>query len=712
MVLPLLGGSPAVWNTCLMYFQAMLLLAYLYAHLTSRWLSPRRQAMLHVALLLLSLIALPIALPRGWDPPASGNVIPWLLGVLTISLGVPFFVLAATAPLVQHWFASIDDPTPAPVAKNPYVLYAASNAGSFLGLLAFPLLLEPNLRLGQQARYWSIGYVAVAAVLIACARKAGAGYRVPVTGDDVRPTDEVLPATGTRPPVTRSRVTWIALAFVPSSLLLGITTYLTTDIAAAPLFWVVPLAIYLLTFVVVFARPDRQPNRWIVLLHAIMVIALFTIFPWKSGLGLRFTYAFHLGLFAVTALTLHGRLAASRPAPAHLTEFYLWMALGGALGGVFNAIVAPLVFKSIVEYQAMAVVACFLRPSIKWLRIRQIEESRAFPVALIPAMILALVLGYDAQGARVLSTPMMWTFSIVAGLIALSLHAHPLRFGISITLLALMARLYLPDRHILFADRSFFGAYRVEQFSRTGHTLYHGTTIHGAQYLDSARRRTPLTYYHLRSPVAQAFAALNTRLTGARIGVVGLGTGSLLCYSQPGQSWTFFEIDPHIEAIARDPRFFTYLRDCAVKPRIVIGDARLTLSREPPGTYSLLVLDAFSSDAIPAHLLTREAVSLYERLLTDRGVLLVHISNRTLRLAPVVAAGVGDARLYGLLGRNDIPSARPDDREFSSDWVAIAKRPEDLGSLANSKLWQRLTPPGRADVWTDDYWNLFRAIKW
>jgi hypothetical protein len=705
MVLPLLGGSPAVWNTCLMYFQAMLLLAYVYAHLSSRWLSPRRQAALHVALLLVSLLALPIALPRGWDPPASGNVIPWLLGELSISLAIPFFVLAATAPLVQHWLASIDDSaTPAPAAKNPYVLYAASNAGSFLGLLAFPLLLEPNLRLGQQARYWSFGYVAVAAILIACAgtiwKRSGRHAVAPA------------PLVRSPQPAIRSRLTWIALAFVPSSLLLGITTYLTTDVAATPLFWVVPLAIYLLTFVIVFARPDRQPNRWIVLFHAIMVIALFTIFPWKSGLGLRFTYAFHLGLFAVTALTLHGRLAASRPSPAHLTEFYLWMALGGALGGIFNAIAAPLLFKSIVEYQAMAVVACFLRPSLKWLRLRVIEESRAFPIALVPAMLLALVLGYDAQGQRVLSTPVMWVVSITAGLIALSLHAYPRRFGISIALLALMAKLYQPDRHVLLADRSFFGAYRVEQFSRTGHVLYHGTTIHGAQFLDSARIRTPLTYYHQRSPVAQAFAALNPELTGARIGVVGLGTGTLLCYSQPGESWTFFEIDPHIEAIARNPRFFTYLRDCAVRPRVVIGDARLTLAREPPASYSLIILDAFSSDAIPAHLLTREALALYERLLNEHGVLLVHISNRTLRLAPVVAAVAADARLYALLGRNDTPPAQPGDREFPSDWVAIAKRPYDLGSLVNNKLWETLTPSRQTDAWTDDYWNLFRVIKW
>jgi spermidine synthase len=652
--------------------------------------------MLHVGLLLVSLISLPIALPRGWDPPASGNVIPWLLGVLTISVGIPFFMLAATAPLVQHWLAER-------TTKNPYVLYAASNAGSFLGLLAFPFLLEPNLRLGEQARYWSIGYVAVVAVLIGCAVTAVTGYRQPVAGHP--------PLSRTPPPATRRRLTWIALAFVPSSLLLGITTYITTDVAATPLFWVVPLAIYLLTFVIVFARPDRQPNRWILLLHAVTVIALFTILSWKGGLGLRFTYAFHLGLFALTALTLHGRLAALRPSPEHLTEFYLWLALGGALGGAFNAIAAPILFKSIVEYQWMIVLACFLRPTIEWLRPRVIESSRTFPTALVPAMLLALVLGYDAQGQRVLSTPVMWAVSVAAGLVALSLHAYPLRFGISIALLALMAKLYQPDRQVIFADRSFFGAYRVERFSARGHTLYHGTTIHGAQFLD-ARSLMPLTYYHRRSPLAQVFAALSSRLHSARIGVVGLGTGTILCYSEPGQSWTYFEIDPHIEAIARNPRFFTYLRDCAVRPRIVLGDARLTLAREAPGSYSLIILDAFSSDAIPAHLLTREALELYTRLLNDHGVLLVHISNRTLRLAPVVAATARAAHLYALLGENDVVSMRPNDREFSSEWVAIARRPEDLGSLVSDRLWRGLNPSRGTNAWTDDYWNLFRAIKW
>lgn len=702
MVLPLLGGSPAVWNTCLMFFQALLLLGYLYAHATTRLLGIRRQVMLHVALLVISLVVLPIAVPGGWEPPTSGSVIPWLLGLLTVSLGPPFLVLAATAPLVQHWFANLE----CSKFRNPYLLYAASNAGSFAGLLAFPILFEPNLRLGEQSNYWTIGYAVALVLVTTCGVAVWSRDRSKVA----RPAVQVEAA---RRPTARDRMKWLAFAFVPSSLLLGVTTYLSTDVAAAPLLWVVPLAIYLLTFVIVFAWPNRQPIRVVTLLHALLATVLVIAVFWRMGMDLRWAYALHLGLFAVTALTLHGRLAASRPAPAHLTEFYLWMALGGALGGGFNAIAAPLLFDSILEYQLMVAAACFLRPSKLRLGPSFVARFQDIAIAAIPTLILAVVAANELQGRRVLSVSVLWIVSVVAGLVALSLHANAVRFGASIASIVVAGIVVQRARDTIHRDRSFFGAYRVERFAPTGHVLYHGTTIHGAQFLDEKRRRTPVTYYHPAGPAGKAFAALGELLHGGRIGVVGLGAGSLLCYARPGQEWTFFEIDPHVEAIARNPALFTFLRDCPVRPRVVIGDARLTLAREAHGSFSLIVLDAFSSDAIPAHLLTLEAVALYERLLADDGVLLMHISNRNLDLEPVVAAVAAAAGFEAFIAEHEAASAQKDkELEYGSDWVVMARRREDLGSLVADSSWRRMESPENAKPWTDDYSNLFSVIRW
>src|SRR5512140_2723837 len=341
MVLPMLGGSPAVWNTCLMFFQAMLLLGYLYAHVTSRYLSSRRQAAMHVGLLILAVASLPVAIPNGWVPPESGNVIPWLTALLSIAVGAPFVLLAATAPLVQRWLTD----TGHPAAANPYVLYSASNAGSLVGLLGFPILMEPHLRLGEQATIWSATYGIAVLLAIACAVIVWKQ-----TTPNQMPAIDASVVVDSGAPTVRGRLRWIALAFVPSSLLLGVTTYLSTDVAAMPLLWVVPLALYLITFLIVFARGTRQTSRTTAIVHAILVILLAIVLFWGSGTSLRTSYALHLAVFATTALVLHGQLAASRPSPAHLTEFYLWMALGGALGGAFNAIVAPVIFKSIAEY--------------------------------------------------------------------------------------------------------------------------------------------------------------------------------------------------------------------------------------------------------------------------------------------------------------------------------------------------------------------------
>jgi len=708
MVLPLLGGSPAVWNTCLMFFQAMLLLGYLYAHLSSRFLDAKRQAWVHVGLLSLALLSLPVGIPTDWTPPASGHVIAWLVSLLTVSVGAPFLVLAATAPLLQRWLSSSNDPA----AKNPYVLYAASNTGSLLGLVAFPILMEPHLRLGEQSSLWSVVYAIAILLIAACAVLV---WRVSrnTAGDRVK-VSQGTEADTSPPPTTRDRVNWLALAFVPSSLLLGVTTYLSTDVAAVPLLWVVPLALYLITFIVVFARRSRETNRITAIIHTGLVIFLVLVIFWDAEIDLRWLYSLHLAVFTTTALVLHGELAASRPAPAHLTEFYLWMALGGALGGAFNAIVAPLVFRSIAEYQIMVVLACFLRPSWRSHVARILERIPRWVIALGPAIVLGVIAWYHVEDHRLLGVPVELIASVVAAAIILSLSANPLRFGASVAAIAAVGTfLTRRDERIIFADRSFFGAYEVERRSGPANFLSHGTTIHGAQFLDSARRRTPLTYYHPRGPVGQLFSALRHSLPDRRIAAVGLGAGSVLCYSRAGEEWTFFEIDPLVEKIAGDTSYFTFLHDCAVKPNIVIGDARLTLSRQPSKRFGLLILDAFSSDAIPVHLLTRQAFALYERVLDEHGILFVHISNKHLDLQPVIAALAADAGLVALIEEHD-PSGYEEarDLDWACDWVALARRKEDLGSLATDSRWRLLTDHSGAGPWTDDYSNVFSVIKW
>jgi len=714
LVLPLLGGSPAVWNTCLMFFQAMLLLGYLYAHVSSRYLDARRQALMHVGLLAFALLSLPVAIPAGWTPPASGNVIPWLLRLLAIAVGVPFFVLAATAPLLQRWLSNLDHPA----AENPYMLYAASNAGSLLGLLSFPFVMEPNLRLGQQSSLWTVAYVVALVLTASCAwivwRWSRAGpsrpTRVVATGDAAS-----VPSPPAAPPTWGDRSRWIILSFAPSSLLLGVTTYLSTDVAAVPLLWVVPLALYLTTFIIVFARRSRERMRAPAVVHALLVTTLILIVFWNADIDLRWEYLLHLSVFAATALVLHGELAALRPSPVHLTEFYLWMALGGALGGAFNALAAPVLFDSIREYMLVLILASVLRPSWRS-RLDEFLSAGGVPAiftALIPALVLA-IFWKDARTHEILGISAKLLLSVGAGLVAVVLSANTLRFAVSIATIFILGETVVQrPLRALFADRSFFGAYRVERSAGPSNFLTHGTTIHGAQFLDAKRRRQPVTYYHPNGPAGQLFAGLQGRLPNNQVGAVGLGAGSLVCYSRPGEEWTFFEIDPLVERISRNTKYFTFLKDCAVQPKIVIGDARITLARQPEHRFGLLMIDAFSSDAIPVHLLTREAFEVYKRALDEHGVLFVHISNQRLDLEPVVAALAEDAGMVALLNDYSPNRAREDkDLDYAADWVALARRREDLGPLATDKRWRPLQRGGFSRSWTDDYSDILSIVKW
>jgi hypothetical protein len=504
------------------------------------------------------------------------------------------------------------------------------------------------MRLGQQSRLWTIVFVAALVLMALC------GW---LTVTRTASAHDVTVETDAEPIPWTERLRWLALAFVPSSLLLGVTTFLSTDIAATPLLWVIPLSLYLLTFVIVFARKGPLLAAPVAILHSLLIVALAYVMFRGTSLGFRAGYAFHLLLFMVTALVLHGELSASRPAPSRLTEYYLWISLGGALGGVFTAIFVPMIFRSTRDYTMMLVIGCLLR-----MVFRETRRDYRIPLVLVPSLLLGAALFTGKERAT------------------------------------------------LFTDRSFFGIYRVTRSVGPAHILYHGSTIHGAQLLKEPL--TPVTYYHRNGPVGEVFDSLR-RDVPRKVGVVGLGTGSISCYSRPGDEWTFFEIDAHVERIARTPALFSYLSACAVRPQVILGDARLTLARQRPGRFSILVLDAFSSDAIPVHLMTREAMRIYDRVLEPDGLLLVHISNRRLDLEPVVGALAKDAAMSALIRNHDVPDSVQDKTfEYGSDWVVLAKRAHDIDVLRRDSRWRELeaAPPG--ELWTDDYSNLFSVIKW
>lgn len=730
MVLPLLGGSPAVWNTAMVFFQAALLAGYAYAHAGAAWLGVRRHAALHVVVLLLPLAVLPIAVPAGWTPPTQGNPSPWLLGLMAVAVGLPFFAVSATSPLLQRWFAA----TGHRQASDPYFLYAASNIGSMAALLAYPFVVEPHLRLAQQSRLWMWAYWLLVLLIAACAavlwRTRGQTSRLSHSADLATAKAEIgsgASALGNpkskienpkSPPASR-RARWVFLAFVPSSLMLGVTTYLSSDIAVIPLMWIVPLALYLLTFILAFARREWIPRLLTVRAFPMFVIALVLLYNLQAAEPIGGLIALHLLTFFLAALLCHGRLAADRPAPEHLTEFYLWLSVGGVLGGVFNALIAPVAFHSIVEYPLALVLSCVAglglaasdSPALRPSGLPAALRACVMPV-IFGVVTTALVLWVERTPYRTNPVVTGLLFGVPA-LVCFLFSRHPLRFAVGVAALFVAGSFFQREKgSVLYAERSFFGVNRV-MLDPTGryHLLIHGVTLHGSQSLDPARRREALTYYHWSGPAGQVLQSY-AHEANKRVAVVGLGAGSLATYAQAGQAWTYYEIDPAVERIARDERFFTFLQDAAAPVRVVAGDARLSLAAEPEAKCDVMVLDAFSSDAIPVHLVTREALALYLRKLAPGGVLAFHISNLHLDLEPVFANLARDAGLAALI--RDDTDVRPDDYrngKSPSIWLVMARSPADLTLLSRDSRWA-IPRANEQPVWTDDYSSLLRAFRW
>jgi hypothetical protein len=710
MVLPLLGGTPAVWNTCMVFFQATLLAGYVYAHLSANTLGIRGQAVVHVALLLIAIALLPITVDRAWGGQPSSSPTLWLLAILLRSLGLPFFVVSTTTPLVQNWFSR----TSHPLAHDPYFLYAASNTGSLAALLAYPLLVEPTLRLDEQTRLWTMGYFVLVLLLAGCASVA---WRARRPGDRQLASREPIPVNG-RPTGHRLRISllvrgrWVLLAFIPSSLMLGLTTYITTDVTPMPLLWVVPLALYLLSFVLTFGRTLRIPAPLVSRVMPIVVVPLAATIaagpvgrPW-------ILIPLHLAALLVTSLFCHGELANTRPPADQLTEFFLWTGVGGVLGGIFNALLAPVLFNGIVEYPLALVLACL---------VRRPDPARAATHICIADLRLAMLVAAGISGFFwvVHSLPSLRNLPtlVAVGLPALfcfAVRGRPVPFALGVATLVASLAILAAGHETAYRERSFFGVSQVRVDQTRGLTLLlSGVTNHGAQSLDPAHREEPLSYYHRSGPIGQVFEAILGSPVTSHVAIIGLGTGSLACFGQRGQEFTFYEIDSTVIRIASNPRFFTFLQRCEPAVRLVLGDGRLSLVAAPDAYYGVIILDAFSSDAIPSHLLTQEALRLYLRKLTQSGLLAFHISNNHLDLEPTVANIAADSHLIALAQFDT--RVTPDEAragKVPSHWVVLARRRDDLHMLATDRRWHALEPRPDKRLWTDDFSNIFEVIKW
>jgi hypothetical protein len=695
MVLPTLGGAPAVWAVSMCFFQALLLLGYVYAHLLDRHVPQHIALPAHLGVLALALFALPIAMPARMGGVVADSAYVRLIAILAVGVGLPFFALAANAPLLQAWFARAGHSRSA----DAYFLYRASNAGSLVALAAYPALVEPLLPLGLQSRLWTAGFVLLAAAIAAC------GFLV----RDSKPAEltdtqgQAFEATGHRAGHWRERAYWAFLAFVPSGLLVAFTTYVSTDLASAPLLWVIPLAIYLATFIAAFQPKPRLSPRLLALLQPVLVALTLVLMEWDATFAWAASCLTGTLAFTATSLVCHRELYARRPDTQHLTDFYLWLSVGGALGGIFSALLAPHLFSNVLEFPLLLGVGLLWRFSASWPGASR-RDLTLLLLALAAATIAVLLVAWLA--------PWNWTlglrFYVLAGL-GFSMIAA-LRWPIAeqaAALALLVAVVALPNgSRPVYVARSFYGTHKVvEQPGSPFRILMHGVTLHGAERIPakgSTARPLPLTYYHPTGPLAHGLLLARAAAGGTahplRVGIIGLGAGAMACHAVDGDRWSFFELDPEVIRIAGNPAYFTYLSICQPHARIVAGDARLTIAGEPPGSFDYLVIDAFSSDSIPIHLLTVEAMELYAHLLSSRGVLAIHVSNQNLDLTPVVESNL--ARIAGLKGV--YAQGESGGGAIRSQVILIA---QDEGILAPALAWPKSRQLDNPAVrpWTDDY---------
>ncbi|MEP7206427.1 MAG: fused MFS/spermidine synthase [Casimicrobiaceae bacterium] len=649
-ILPWFGGSAAVWTTCLVFFQVTLLAGYFYADLVVHRLAPRRQVRLHVALLALSALLLPIIPGIHWKPDGTENPLWLILGLLAVTIGLPFFLLSITSPLVQAWVARANPGT------NPYRLFALSNLASMLALLGYPLVLEPLAATRAQAIGWSATYVIFAML---CAAAGWRTLKVMPGPAAVMAGRAVSSATTSPRPSVALQARWVALAATASMLLLAVSNHVTQNIAAVPLLWILPLAIYLLTFILAFDGSGWYPRH---LFLAVLTASLGTMAWTLADPNLTHVLPFQLVVFCgglfVACMFCHGELVLLKPPPLNLTRFYLMISIGGAAGSVLVGIVAPLVLQAYFELSLGLVLCAFLL-------MLQVRRDRAL-------------------------------FRALAGL------------AVAATLVSTIVTVQRFYTDTIVATRNFYGVLRVLETpagTATRRSLVHGTILHGTQYLARELSRRPTTYYTATSGIGRLLESVHPRLAALKVGVIGLGTGTLATWGSTGDVYRFYDIDPDVPRVAR--QYFTYLRDSEATIEIALGDARLSLEREAPQGFDILVVDAFSSDAIPVHLITREALAVYLRHMKPDGVVAFHVTNRFLDLVPVVEALAHDRGLSAIYIRDE----GADSLASKSDWVLLAT---DRASLARRGLAAAATPiVARRGwrIWTDDFNNLLQVLK-
>ncbi len=706
LVLPLLGGAPAVWSVALVFYQAMLLAGYAYAHVSSTRLGLRSAILLHLALVALAFLFLPVAIPEGWQTPPAGSHAVWQLGLFLSAIGLPYLVLAANAPLLQAWFAR----TGHPHAADPYFLYGASNAGSFAALLLYVVLIEPRIGLAGQGVAWAVGF-GILALLIALAALVA-----------LRRSHPAATVAFGESPAERERagtpLWWMLCGFVPSGLLVAVTAQISLDIAAVPFLWVAPLALFLLTFVIAFARRPWVPLgllSWLIpfaAAGALIVLYSPRLPPvWVS-------LAVHLGFLFIASLFCHSLLVASRPHAGQLTRFYLWMSAGGALGGLFAAIAAPLLFGWIAEYVILIVATVLLRPQL-------VARGRAQLAALAVAAVLGAAVVYFTAWSGVAEL-FQGRVGIALAIMALAgtglgfLLVSPIAHALTLLLVLPLAQLHAQAGTTLFSERSFFGVLRVHDTPDGMFRLMtHGTTLHGAMATrppivlqPGMWAPEPLTYYHRSGALAAAIFAMQERRGGAmdRVAAIGLGTGSAVCHRAPGERWTVTEIDRSVVRAALSPSLFSFMPVCGTDVETRIGDGRLLMQDEPERAFDLILVDAFSSDSIPVHLMTREAIALYMSRLVEDGIVVLHISNRYLELESVLAA---IAREEGLAIRSAlfVPTGSDADHPYINLTLAavIAREDQHFGPLLRDTRWQ-VPDAGTTRAWTDNYSDVLSAL--
>lgn len=745
MLLPSLGGTPAVWNGCVLFFQTVLLAGYAWAHYGPPRLGTRTHLIIHLCLLAIVTLLLPMQLMTGWAVSDTAHPLIWLMGQLTLCVGLPFFVISSSAPLLQRWFTESD---PESDASEPWFLYAVSNVGSISALLLYPFVFERIMGLTQQGWFWTIGFSLLCLLFACCAAQTLRSNRLTRSRGERRRAGEAIESA--KPLTWNQRLTYIALAAIPSSLMLGVTTIVSTEVGSFPLMWSIPLTLYLLTFVFVFANRQVIPHRWMVRLMPMMLLLM--AFYGLSDMGQYplVSLIAQFGTFFVVAMVCHGELALKKPDVSQLTEYFLMMSIGGVCGGLLNSIIAPLAFDRIVEYPLMLIAACLLMPQLKglkhlanrnsafvWPTWDSIRESFRQRVWLVPVAVLAWVLIVDAASSFIglnVNSYRMIALIVVPLVLAYTQMDRPRVFAACFAVIALLIPSMRMQSEIIDIERGFFGVNEVTvDRDREFRTLINGITVHGKQRVDqtnSTQMPDPLMYYHRDGSIGEVFALHGD--DQQEIAVVGLGVGSVAAYSQPGQTLDFFEIDPTVIRIASNPEYFNFLSSARGEVNLILGDARLQLDqrREHAGPmrnvafsandftdhtrkkYGMIILDAFGSDSVPVHLMTAEAFQLYFDLLEEDGLLVVHISNKFIDFVPILAAASENLNLHAIHKRDAPDAAAQKTGHQPSHYAVLSRHQNPVNEFRRLNTgWQTLTSEHPL-FWTDEHANVLDAMIW